>query len=138
MDHHACGFVDDGDVGVLVDDVEGNFFSAGAERRRNERAGDGDGFAAVELDAGLGGCAVEEDFLVGDERLDARAAEAVVGGGEGERKILVEALVCGFGGDGDGEVHIFRIRGESGAGGASGANNYSLKVFLTQLHPANS
>ena len=47
--HHAGRLVDDGEVVVLVDDIERNIFGHGAQRRRRGIAEDGDGLAAFEL-----------------------------------------------------------------------------------------
>jgi hypothetical protein len=91
VDHHACGFVDDGEVLVLVEDVEGDVLGDGVEWRWLWGAFDLDGFAAVELLLGLGGVAVDPDLTGFDEELDAGAAD--VGDGLGE--VLVEAEVSG-------------------------------------------
>ncbi len=55
VDHHAGGFVDDGEVLVFVEDVEGDVFGEGVEGCGLRGAFDLDGFAAVELLLGLGG-----------------------------------------------------------------------------------
>ncbi len=55
VDHHAGGLVDDGEVLVFVEDVEGDVLGEGVEGRRVRSAFDLDGLAAVELLFGLGG-----------------------------------------------------------------------------------
>src|SRR5450432_565982 len=52
VDHHAGGFVDDGEVGVFVDDVERDFFGDGAQGRAFDVAEDFDFFSAAEVEGG--------------------------------------------------------------------------------------
>ena len=98
VDHHAGGLVDDGEVLVFVEDVEGDVFGDGVERRGLRGAFDLDGFAAVEFLLGLGGMAVDADLAGFDEELDAGAADV----GEGLGEVLVEAEVGGGGVGGEG------------------------------------
>jgi hypothetical protein len=93
VNHHACGFVDDGEVFVFVENVEGDVLGDGVERFGLRGAYDLDGFAAVEFLLGLGWVAVDADLTSFDEELDAGAAD--VGDGLGE--VLVEAEVGGGG-----------------------------------------
>src|ERR1019366_8982386 len=101
VDHHAGRLVDDGEVGVLIDDVEGDFFGLRLKRGGNENAADGDGFAASKFERGFFGLAVDEDFFIGDEALNARAADGFGLGGEDDREVLVETYSGGFDGDGE-------------------------------------
>jgi hypothetical protein len=96
VDHHAGGFVDDGEVLVFVEDVEGDVFGDSVERGGLGSAFDLDGLAAVELLFGLGGVAVDADLACLDEELDAGPADV----GECLGEVLVEAEVGG-GGVGD-------------------------------------
>jgi hypothetical protein len=91
VDHHASGFVDDGEVLVFVEDVEGYVLGDGVEGRGLGGAFDLDGFAAVELLFGLGGVAVDADLAGFDEELDAGAGDV----GEGLGEVEIEAEVGG-------------------------------------------
>jgi hypothetical protein len=93
MDHHAGGFIDDGEVLVFVEDFERDVFGDGVERGGLRSAFDLDGFAAVEFLFGLGGVAVDADLTGFDEELDTGAADV----GEGLGEVLVEAEVRGGG-----------------------------------------
>jgi hypothetical protein len=75
VDHHAGGFVDDGEVLVFVEDLEGDVFGDGVERGGLRGTFDLDGFAAVEFLFGLGGVAVDADLVGFDEKLDAGAGD---------------------------------------------------------------
>ncbi len=97
--HHAGRLVDDGEVVVLVNDVERNVFGHGAQRRRHGIAEDSDGLAALELQRRLGRLAVDQRLLFFQQQLHAGAA----GVGELRGEELVEALPGGLGGDGDGD-----------------------------------
>ena len=105
VDHHAGGFVDDGEVLVFVEDVEGDVLGDGVERGRVGGAFDLDGLAAVEFLLGLGGVAVDADLAGFDEELDAGAADV----GDGLREILVEAEVGGGGVGEEGADAFFGI-----------------------------
>jgi hypothetical protein len=98
VDHHAGRFVDDGEVLVLVEDIEGDVLGNGVEGSRLWGAFDLDGFAAVELLLGFGRVAVDADLASLDEKLDAGATD--VGDRLGE--VLVEAEVGGRGVGGEG------------------------------------
>lgn len=71
---HAVGFVDDDDVGVLEEDVEGDVLGGGDvwDGLGNYDRYSSSGFYAV---AGFGGLAVDEDVLLTDEDLDTGAGE---------------------------------------------------------------
>ena len=98
VDHHAGGFVDDGEVFVFVEDFEGDVLGDGVERRGLGGAFDLDGFAAVEFLFGLRGVAVDADLAGFDEELDAGSGDV----GEGLGEVLVEAEIGsgGVGGEG--------------------------------------
>jgi hypothetical protein len=105
VDHHACGLVDDGEVLVFVEDLEGDVLGEGVEGWRVRGTFDFDGLAAVELLFGLGGRAGDADLAVLDEELDTGAAD--VGDGLGE--VLVEAQACGFGCGSEGVDVVFGV-----------------------------
>jgi hypothetical protein len=81
VDHHAGGFVDDCEVLVFVNDVEGDVFGDGMKWGGLRGAFDVDGFAAVELVFWLGGVAVDANLAGFDEELDAGSGD--VGEGVG-------------------------------------------------------
>ncbi len=54
VDHHTGGFVDDGEVGVFIDNVERDCFGDGAQGRAFDFAEDFDCFAAAEVEGWLG------------------------------------------------------------------------------------
>src|SRR6266550_3600670 len=89
VDHHAGGFVDDGQVLVFVEDFQGDVFGDGVEGSGLRCAFEFDGFATVEFLFWLGGMAVDADLAGFDEKLDAGAADV----GEGLGEVLVEAEV---------------------------------------------
>jgi hypothetical protein len=93
VDHHAGGFVDDGEVLVFVEDFEGDVFGDGVEGGGLRGAFDLDGLAAVEFLFGLGGVAGDADLTGFDEELDAGSGDV----GEGLGEVLVEAEVGGGG-----------------------------------------
>ena len=105
VDHHAGGLVDDGEVLVFVEDVEGDVLGDGVERRGLRGAFDLDRFAAVELLFGLGGIAVDADLAGFDEKLDAGAAD--VGQSLGEVEIEAEIGGGWVGGEGADCVGVF-------------------------------
>ena len=98
VDHHAGSLVDDGEVFVFEEDVEGDVLGEGVEGRGAWGAFDLDGFAAEEFLFGLGDVAVDADLAGFNEELDAGAGD--VGNGLGE--VLVEAEVGGGGVGGEG------------------------------------
>ena len=75
VDHHSRGLVDHGEIVVFIDNVEGNVFGDGLQRRALGLAKDGDRFVAMELEGGLGWCIVHQDFAFGDHFLHASAAD---------------------------------------------------------------
>jgi hypothetical protein len=83
VDHHAGGFVDDGEVLVFVENFEGDVFGDGVEGRGLRGAFDLDGLAAVEFLFGLGGIAVDADLTGFDEELDAGLGRCRGGPGRG-------------------------------------------------------
>jgi hypothetical protein len=91
VDHHAGGFVDDGEVLVFVEDFEGDVFGDGVEWGGLRGAFDLDGFAAVEFVFGLGGVAVDADLAGFDEELDTSSGDV----GESMGEVLVETEVGG-------------------------------------------
>ncbi len=93
VDHHAGGLVDHGEGVVLIKDVERDVLRRGAQRGWAGLAFDGDGLAAAQLVAGLGGDAVDAHLAGGDEHLHPRAAER----GNGVCEVGVEALAGGGG-----------------------------------------
>ncbi len=99
VDHHAGGLVDDGEVLVFVEDVEGDVFGDGVERLRGWGAPSiSMASPPCELLLGLGGLAVDADLAGFDEELDAGAAD--VGDGLGEVLVEAEAGGGGVGGEG--------------------------------------
>jgi hypothetical protein len=81
VDHHAGGFVDDGEVLVLVEDFERDVFGDGVQGGWLWGAFDLDGFAAVEFLFGLGGVPVDANLAGFDEEPDAGSGD--VGEGVG-------------------------------------------------------
>jgi len=96
VNHHAGGFVHDGEVGVFVENVERDVFGDGSQGRPRCRGHDGDVFGTAKFQGGPGRFIVHEHFLFGDELLDARAAYV-----EAERQELIKALAGVFGDDCD-------------------------------------
>ena len=115
VDHHAGGLVDDGEVLVFVEDLEGDVFGDGVEGCGLRGAFDLDGLAAVEFLFGLGGVAVDADLAGFDEELDAGAGDV----GEGLGEVLVEAEIGGGGVGGEGA--------DAGRVAASGSSSSSSK-----------
>jgi hypothetical protein len=93
VDHHAGGFVDDGEVLVFVKDFEGDVFGNGVEGGGLRGAFDLDGFAAVEFLFRLGGVAVDADLVGFDEELNPGAGDV----GEGLGEVLIETEIGGGG-----------------------------------------
>src|SRR5215472_13491279 len=105
VDHHAGGLVDDGEVLVFVEDVEGYVLGEGMEGWRVGCAFDLDGLAAVEFLFGFGGGSVDPDLVVLDEELDACAGD--VGDGLGE--ILIKAQAGSLGGGSEAMGRVFGV-----------------------------
>jgi hypothetical protein len=103
VDHHTGGFVDDGEVFIFVEDVEGNVFGSGVKGRGLGRAFYLDGFSAVEFLLGLCQIAVDADLASLDEELDAGSGDV----GEGLGEVLVEAEIRGGWVGGEGMEAIF-------------------------------
>ena len=98
VNHHAGGLVDDGEVLVFVEDVEGDVLGDGVKGCGLGGAFDLDGFATVEFLFGLGRVAVDADLAGFDEELDTGAAN--VGKGLGEVEVEAEIGCGGVGGEG--------------------------------------
>jgi hypothetical protein len=98
VDHHAGGFVDDGEVLVFVEDFQRDVFGGGVERSGLRGAFNLDGFAAVEFLFGLGGVAVDADLVGFDKELDAGAGDV----GERLGQVLIEPEIGGGGVGGEG------------------------------------
>jgi hypothetical protein len=94
VDGHASRLVDDDDVGIFVENVEGDGFWLSAKRRARLCV-NGDAFAAAEFLRGFGRASVDEDEAGFDQLLDACAAEV----GELRGKIAVETLARFVSGD---------------------------------------
>ena len=98
MNHHAGGLVDNGEVRIFKDHVEGYVFCDGAERRGTGLTSNVDPLTTAEFERGLGPCAIDQNVALFQKELHAGAADAVeLGGQEG-----VNALAGGFVGHGDG------------------------------------
>ena len=95
--HHSRWLVDDSQVVILIDDVERDVLSDGAQRRRVRVAEDGDLFAAAEPKRRLGDATVDQGFLFRQQLLHAGAAD--IGDLCGEE--LIEPLARRIGGDED-------------------------------------
>jgi hypothetical protein len=105
VDHHAGRLIDDGEVLVFVEDVEGNVSGNCVEGRGLRGAFYLDGFPAMELLFGLGGVAVDPDLAGFDKELDAGAAYV----GESLGEVLVEAEIGGCWIGGEGANAIFAV-----------------------------
>jgi hypothetical protein len=94
MDDHARGFVHDGEVGVFIQDIEGDGFGfdAGGLLLRDFKRHD---FAGLDVMGRFAGSAVDFDVALVHQQLDARTAEC--------RKLRdeknIEALTGFFGSD---------------------------------------
>src|SRR5664279_3997628 len=95
--HHSRWLVDDSQVVILIDDVEGDVLSDGAQRREFRIAKNGDLFAAAESKRRLGDVAVDQGFLFCQQLLHTGAAD--VGDVGGEK--LIEPLASRIGGNED-------------------------------------
>src|SRR5580658_6887264 len=82
VDAHACSLVDDGEIVILVDDVERKILGLSAKRSRVWLAFDVDLLTAAELVAGLSLRSVDGDLTVFDEQLHTPAADMWQGFGE--------------------------------------------------------
>jgi hypothetical protein len=75
VNHHAGGLVDDGQVFVLVHDVERDLLRGGAQRRRLGLAEDRDDFAGAYFARGFGGFSCDTNLAVLQQELYAGAAD---------------------------------------------------------------
>ena len=103
VNHHAGGLVDDGEVVVLVEDVERNVLGSGVKGCGVGLALDLDLLAAVELELGGGDGSVDADLAGVDEQLHAGAADVRQGLGE----VGVQAQAGGGGVRGEGADVVF-------------------------------
>jgi hypothetical protein len=92
MDDYARGFVDDDDVFVFIEDVEGKVFGFGVEGRTG-LGFDGDAFGAAEQQRRFGGSRVDEHAAGLDPLLEPGAAEF----GQAGLEVVIEALAFFFG-----------------------------------------
>ena len=69
--HHSCGFVDDREVVIFVDDFERNVFWHGTQGRTFSGAQYGNLLVPAKFQRGLGRVVVDQNFLFGNELLDA-------------------------------------------------------------------
>ena len=76
MNDHARGFVEHDEIVVFKQDIEWDVLRGGIERHGFGNR-DGDQIADFYGIAGFGGLAVDDDELVADQRLDARAREVL-------------------------------------------------------------
>lgn len=122
MDDEAGGFVDDEDVGVFEEDVEGDVFGRGGGFGRG-RQGEADGVAGEYASAGaLAGDAVDERAVLLDDFLDIGAGGVLYHLGQEriEAKAVVEVVDDGFEGIGGG---VGRFEGHM-------AGKYSRERFV--------
>jgi hypothetical protein len=77
VNHHAGGFVDYREIGVLEEYVERNLLRNGAQRRRMGLAGDRDRLAPLKFVGSLGLLAVDDDSSLVKQQPYAGAAEAI-------------------------------------------------------------
>src|SRR5260370_10762447 len=90
MHHHAGGFVDDGQVVVLVDDVERDLLGNGPQRRPPRLAEYADALPSPQLQRSLREYVVHQNFFFGDEMLHPRPAYVQM-----RHQELIEALAGG-------------------------------------------
>src|SRR5271166_538420 len=103
VDHHAGRLVDNGEIVVFVEDVEGDFLGDGSERSTLSGAEDRDALAAAQLEGRLGGCVVQQYLFLGDKFLHPSAAHV-----EARGEVLVEALAGVIGRNRDKNWECFR------------------------------
>ena len=75
MHGHACRFVDDREIVILVHDRQGNVFRFRPQRRRLRLAIDLHALPTFELEAGLGGLALYAHLPLLDQQLHPRPAD---------------------------------------------------------------
>src|SRR5271157_1486216 len=88
MHHHSGGLVDDGQIVVFVEDIEGNLFGDGAQGRPRGRTEYGDALSTTKFQGCLGRHAVQQNFFCTDELLHPRPAHIL----KLRREELVQAL----------------------------------------------
>lgn len=81
VDDHPAGFIEHSEVGVFVEDIQGDVLRLSIGRFVG-RNGAADGVTGVEVGAGFRGTSVNGDVTVFDESLDAGAGEVGEAGGE--------------------------------------------------------
>ncbi len=96
MDDHARGLVDDDQIVIGIENIEGNGFGLRVHGCRRGNF-DGDCIAGFNAMGALRRSAVYAGVAVVEQRLDARAAEI----GEMRRQKTIEAPACVFGRDGE-------------------------------------
>src|SRR5437879_9571868 len=75
VDHHARGLVDDGEIVVLVNYFQRNFFRYRAQRTGLRLGENGDAFAAAQANGRLGVQILYQDLLFRNQLLNARTAD---------------------------------------------------------------
>ncbi len=105
VDDESGGFVEDEEVVVFEEDMEGDIFGLGAGRF-GLGPRDGNGLAGAGGVGGFDGGAVDADIAVADEALEGAAGD----GGEGVVEVGIEAEL----GDGFRDDHGVRVRGHGG------------------------
>jgi len=66
VDHHACSFVDDGEVVVFIDNVQRNVLRHCPQWRLPYLSQHSDAFSAMQTKRGLGGNVVDQHLLFRD------------------------------------------------------------------------
>ena len=99
VNDHPGRLINDGDVRVFINDIEGNIFCVHARNRRRRNIY-GDRFACLKTMRGLPGRTIYEDTPLVDETL--HVGPAYIAEVRGEK--TVEPLTRGFFGDGEGIV----------------------------------
>src|SRR5207244_8488471 len=107
VDHHARGLVDDGEIVVLVNYFQRNFFRYRAQRTGLRLAENGDAFAAAQANGPLGFQIIYQDLLFRNQLLNAGTADVWEMGD----KELVQALAGSLRGSCDRYELLFRHGG---------------------------
>jgi hypothetical protein len=97
MNHHACRLVDDSEIFVFIDNVEGYVFGDGAQRRGLQGTRDIDAFVSTKFIRGFRELTVYRDFALGDQMLHTGTAHVR----QLRHQELVKALARFFAGDQD-------------------------------------
>jgi hypothetical protein len=103
VDHHSGGLVDDGQVLILMQDVEENVFWEGVERRRVGRPFDLNLLPSQQLQLRLWRLAVDAYLTVFDQKLYTGTTNIR----DSLRKILIEAEASGLRRSGKGVDPLF-------------------------------